>query len=236
MRIVIIGASPIAIRTAKLFTKDGHDVIVIEMNKELIEMFSEEIDCNFIHGDGTRPEVLRETDPKASDILFCLTNHDQINIISGLLGKSEGFKRVIVSITDDIWEKICCQLGLEQTILPGRIISQYLKDMGRGINVFELNEFIKGEISLFSFKVSKNEAGELQKLQLPQDAKAVWYYRKDKFFFVDEGTKIEEGDEIVIATHQKNREELNKRWKHADRKEYRRNCWTHKEDTPSADQ
>lgn len=210
---MIIGANPIAIRTAELLTKDGHDVIIIEMNKEIIERLSGEMDCNFIHGDGTRPEVLRETDPKASDILFCLTSHDQTNIISGLLGKSEGFKRVIVSITDDAWEKICRQLGLEQTILPGRIISQYLKDMGKGINVFELNEFIKGDIGLFSFKASRQETGEIQKLRLPQDAKAVWYYRKGKFSFVDEGTKIEEGDEVIIATHQKNREELNKRWK-----------------------
>lgn len=211
---MIIGAGPTAVRTATLFTKDGHDVIIIESNKDLVQELSEQMDCNFIQGDGTRPEVLRETNPQSSDILFCLTNRDQTNIISGLLGKSEGFKRVIVSITDDVWEKICCQLGLNQTILPGRIISQYLKDMGRGINVFELNELIKGEMALFSFRATKKEVGEVQKLNLPGDARVVWYYRNGQFHFIDDQTKIEAGDEVVIATHQRNREELNKRWKH----------------------
>ncbi len=44
--------------------------------------------------------MLQETDPAHTDFLFCLTGNDQTNIIASLIGRSQGFKRVITGIED----------------------------------------------------------------------------------------------------------------------------------------
>ena len=51
MRIVFSGASPLTVITAKQLIKQGHEVVIIETNKEKIDQISEELDCRFLHDD-----------------------------------------------------------------------------------------------------------------------------------------------------------------------------------------
>ena len=100
MRIVMIGASETAIMTANLLLKKGHELLIIEMNKNKIEKLNDVLDCVFIEGDGTNPTILQEIDPKSADYLFCLTNSDQNNIIASLVGKSLGLKALSPRLKD----------------------------------------------------------------------------------------------------------------------------------------
>jgi len=100
MRIAFVGAGELTVRSAELLIKRGHEVIIIENEEEKIDALSEILDCSFLHGDGSKPAILREVGPEQTDVLFCLTNNDQANLISSLVGRSLGFKRVIPSIED----------------------------------------------------------------------------------------------------------------------------------------
>ena len=42
--------------------------------KTNIDELSDEMDCSFLQGDGSRPDILREVNPEQTDILFCLTD------------------------------------------------------------------------------------------------------------------------------------------------------------------
>ncbi|MGD2188004.1 MAG: NAD-binding protein, partial [Desulfobacterales bacterium] len=138
MRIVFTGAGPMTVLTSQALTKQGHEVIIIEAEKEIIDQFSDELDCSFVHGDASKPAILSQVNPKDCDFLFCLTNSDQVNIITALLGRSMGFKRVIPSIEDAELQQLCSELELEDTIIPVRTMSQYLENMVRGLDTIEL--------------------------------------------------------------------------------------------------
>jgi trk system potassium uptake protein TrkA len=56
------------------------------------------MDCSFLQGDGSQPDILREVNPEQTDFLFCLTDSDQANVIASLVGRSLGFNRVVTSI------------------------------------------------------------------------------------------------------------------------------------------
>jgi len=158
MRTAFVGADEIAIETAHALVKNGHEVIIIEIDKARIEELSPEIDCSFLHGDGTRPDVLREVNPEQTDILFCLTDSDQANVIASLVGRSLGFKRVVTSIREKQFEGICRELGLKDTIVPYRTISRYLEDMVGGSENVELSTVLKGEARFFTFVAGAEEA------------------------------------------------------------------------------
>jgi trk system potassium uptake protein TrkA len=198
--------------TAERLIERGHDVIVIESDREVIDKLSDTIDCSFLHGDGSSPEVLREADPEASDMLFCLTEHDQTNIIASLVGRSLGFKRVVASIADADFEPVCQELGLEDTIVPARTISRYLADMVAGVDILELRTAIKDEARLFSFAVTADDVGPVEQLDLPSESRVVWYYRQGKFHLAEETTALKTDDEVIIATHSKNLESLREHW------------------------
>ena len=64
MRVVFIGASSLAVVTAKLMRERGEEVVIIEHDKDHIDALTEELDCGFLHGDGSKPAILREADPE----------------------------------------------------------------------------------------------------------------------------------------------------------------------------
>jgi trk system potassium uptake protein TrkA len=212
MRIVFSGASPLTIITAKTLIKQGHEVIIIEVDKERIDRISDELDCSFLHGDSARPAILSQVNPKNSDILFCLTNSDQINIITSLLGRSMGFKRVITSIEDTDLVQLCRELGLEDTIIPVWAMSRHLDNMVRGLDNINLSALLKEDARFFTFTAGEEDAVCVSELELPKDARVIFYYRDNKFHFADDDTKLCKGDEIVILTHSKNLPDFNERW------------------------
>lgn len=212
MRTVFIGAGEVSIETARALVKKGHEVIIIDTDKDKIDELSDEMDCSFLQGDGSRPDILREVNPEQTDILFCLTDSDQANVIASLLGRSLGFKRVVTSIRDKQFEGICHELGLKDTIIPSLAISRYLEDMAGGSEAIELSTILKDEARFFTFIAKEEDAVAERDLKLPGDATVICYYREGKFSHADEETILRIGDEAVILTHSKNMPALQERW------------------------
>ena len=212
MRAVFVGAGGLAAAIADILLRRGHEVVMIERDKARIEALSEELDCGFLHGDGSKPAILREADPAQTDILFCLTGNDQSNILAGLVGRSLGFKRVVPKIEDSEFEHICLELGLEDTIVPVATISRYLADMFEGQDLLELSATIKGDARVFSFVVREEDAVPVEELELPAEARVMFFYRDNGFHLAAPDSRLKPGDEVVVITHRKHVPKLQERW------------------------
>ncbi|MBE0604004.1 MAG: NAD-binding protein [Deltaproteobacteria bacterium] len=204
MRVVFVGAGKVSVGAARGLIRKGHEVVIVEIDKDRIEELSEEMDCSFLQGDGSQPNILREVNPAQTDILFCLTGSDQANVIASLVGRSLGFKRVVTSIGDPQFEVICNELGLKDTIIPSRAISRSLEDMAGGTETTELSRAIKDEARFFTFTAKEEDAVPVRELKLPDESRAVCYYRQGRFAIAHGGTKLQTGDEVVVLTHSRN--------------------------------
>jgi trk system potassium uptake protein TrkA len=212
MRIVFVGAGEMSVKTARLLVDRGHEVVIIDEKESVLEELSEQLDCSFLHGDGSKPQILEEAGPDITDILFCLTDSDQDNILAALVGRSLGFEKVIISIVDEAFETVCLELGLENTIVPSRTISRYLADMTEGRTIFELSAMIKHDARLFTFIAGENEAGPVSDLDLPSESRVICLYRDETFRLIEDDESVRENDEIIILTHAKNLPDLKQRW------------------------
>jgi trk system potassium uptake protein TrkA len=198
--------------TARSLLKRRHEVVIVERDKQVIESLMEELDCGYLYGDGSKPAILREADPDATDVLYCLTNHDQANIIASLVGRSLGFHRVVTKIEDPEFEHICMELGLEDTIIPARTIGRHLADMFEGRDPLELTTMIRYEARVFSFVVRSEDAGTVAGMALPKHTRIVCFYRDGNLDIPEEDTRLETGDEVVVITHRDRLQELEKRF------------------------
>ncbi len=212
MRIVFSGAGPATVLAARALVKKNHEVIIIDTDKEKIDGLSEKLDCSFLHGNAAKPAVLKETNPKNCDFLFCLTDSDEANIITSLLGRSLGFKRVVTSIENTELEEMCRETDLKDVVIPARSFSRHIENMVAGLEDVDLSTLLKGDARFFSFIAGKRDAGTISDLGLPDGAKFIYYYRDGEFCLTDEKTRIKKGDEIVIITHVDHLSELNERW------------------------
>lgn len=154
-----------------------------------MDKLSEEMDCSFLQGDGSWPDILGEVNPEQTDFLFCLTDSNQANVIASLVGRSLGFKRVVTSIHDEQFEVICHELGLKDMISLFRTISRYLADMIGGRENVELSTVLKNEVRILTFTAKEKDAVLVKDLKLPVETRVVCYYREGKFAHADEETR-----------------------------------------------
>jgi trk system potassium uptake protein TrkA len=198
MRAVFIGAGPATLATADVLMSRGHEVVIVEQDRDKIESLAESLDCGFLHGDGSRPAILKEADPQNTDFLYCLTNNDQTNIIASLVGRSLGFSRVITRIENAEFEHVCLELGLVDTIVPEVTIARHLADMMEGRDPLELSATLVGDARLVPLVVSEDEAGPIEGLELPGDSRVICFYRDDELVFAKPGLELRKGDEAVV--------------------------------------
>jgi trk system potassium uptake protein TrkA len=186
--------------------------VIIERDKDKIESVSLEIDCGYLHGDGSKPAVLREADPEHTDLLYCLTDNDQSNILASLVGRTLGFKRAVCKIQDPELIHLCVELGLEDVIIPSRAIARQLAGMFEGHDPWEISAKIRGEARLFSFVVSEADQGPLKALDLPAGTRVVCFYRKERFCLPDDEAQLAAGDEVLLITQGDELDKLIERW------------------------
>ena len=215
MRIVIIGASQTAIETAKHLLENNHEVVIIETDQDRIDALSDTLECGFLCGDGSRPSLLREASPENTDVLLCLSNSDQSNIIAALVGRALEFERVILKIGDPEFQPICAELKLNEVFLPDQEFGRSLLSLVETHKRIGLTAEIQGDLRFFNLKVTKDETGKLADLELPDGARAVALTRDSDSRIIDEETTLKVDDEVLILTPADEMETLNERFENA---------------------
>jgi len=212
VRAVFIGASATTQATARMLLQRGHEVVIIECDSSRIESVSEDLDCGYLHGDGSRPALLREADPERTDLLYCLTDNDQANILASLVGRTLGFKRVVCKIKNAELIHLCIELGLEDTVIPAQAFGRQLAEIFEGQDPLEISAKIRGDARMFSFVVKKGDECALSELPLPPRTRIVCFYRDERFNLPGDATNLAPGDEVVLITEAAQVDSLVKRW------------------------
>jgi trk system potassium uptake protein TrkA len=212
MKVVLIGITPLSKATAQLLARQGCEVVFVDRRKDKIDALADEMDCGLVLGDGTRPAILREVGPGDTDVLYCLTDNDQSNILASLVARSLGFARVVTKIDDEEYEHICVELSMTDTIVPDRHIARALADLAQGREALDISTYFKFDLRLFSFVAGPDEAGPVSALKLPGTARAMIVYRDGAFILPDSDTEIRQADEVVLAAHTGDLDALRERW------------------------
>jgi trk system potassium uptake protein TrkA len=214
MRAIFVGASPLSVMAAHRLLKAGHDVVIIEEDKDRISTLSETLDCGFIHGNGSRPAVLEDLSPGASDMLFCLSSEDQDNIIASLVAQTMHFNRVITKIEDPDFQVICTKLGLEDVIVPDRDVGERLADLVDGHDVADLSAAVEGGIRFFHFIAREQDAGRIGELDLPGQARVIVITRGEESIIVGDDDELRQDDRVLVVAHHDDLEKLQERFGH----------------------
>ena len=212
MRAIFVGASPLTVMTARRLLKTGHDVVIIDTDEDKIADLSETLDCGFIHGDGSRPAVLEELSPADEDVLFCLSSDDQDNIIASLVGQTLQFSSVVTKIEDPDFEGICNKLGLENVIVPDRDVGERLSDRIEGHDVTDLSSAVEGGIRFFHFVAREQDAGKVDALDLPGEARVIVITRDGDSVIAGEDDELKQDDRVLIVTRRDHLDKLRERF------------------------
>ncbi len=213
MRIVFVGASNLTVTTARLAIERKHEVVIIELNQEKIDELSGDLDCGFIQGNGSLPDILEEVSPENTDFLICITNNDQDNIIASLLGHKIEFDHVITRIKNSAFDTVCKELKLENVFNPDKQVAQALIDQIEGNKQVKHSIELDGELIFFKFQIAKNSEKKFDALELPEDTKLVCVFRGEKSYLPSDLEVLKEGDVVTLLSKENHIEELSSKFK-----------------------
>jgi len=95
MRIIVAGAGVTGYLLLKMLVAKKHDVVVIDVDREVCEEVYAETGAMTIHGSATDIRILEKAGMQNADVVLCLVRHDSDNIAISVLAKSLGVKSII---------------------------------------------------------------------------------------------------------------------------------------------
>jgi trk system potassium uptake protein TrkA len=113
MRVIIVGCSRVGAMVATLLARDGHQVTVVDINRDSFNRLGPDFPGEMVLGNGIDEDVLRKAGIEQAEGFASLTNGDNRNIMAAQIAH-EIFHvpRVITRIYDPIRENVYRELGL----------------------------------------------------------------------------------------------------------------------------
>src|SRR5690554_7003430 len=132
-RIMIIGGGNIGYKLAKAIEHD-YMVKIIEFNEERAQYLSENLERTVVlHGSGADKELLEEENIETTDMYCALTNDDEMNIMSSLLAKRLGARKVMSLINKSAYVELVNGGMIDIAISPPQVtIGSLLTHIRRG--------------------------------------------------------------------------------------------------------
>ena len=124
MRILVVGDGKVGHTLAEHLTAEGHDVVMIDRDEEVLQHCEDTLDVLCIRGNGANAKTLIEADVAQADIVIAATASDETNMLCCLVAKRLGAKYTIARIRDPEYNESLTllqrELGIDLTINPER--------------------------------------------------------------------------------------------------------------------
>ena len=133
MRVMIVGCGRVGAVLASRLDEAGHQVVVLDRNQQAFRRLSENFSGERIVGNGLIEDFLRPTLQEKTDLLFAMTDKDNINLMIAQRVKLN-FRpgRVIAVVHDSILAGLYKELGVETVCSTDLVIKDLLQTLETG--------------------------------------------------------------------------------------------------------
>ncbi len=210
-RIIIAGGGNIGERLASRI-EGRYQVKLIERSLARCKQISERLDRTVVlNGSSSDKDLLLGENIADTDVFCALTNDDEANIMSSLLAKRLGAKKVITLITNPAYVDLVQGGEIDIALSPQLItIGSLLTHVRRGdiSNVHSLRRGAAEAIELIAHgdsRSSKVVGRRIDEIKLPEGVTIGAVVRNDEVLIAHGHTVIESGDHVILFLIDKSR-------------------------------
>lgn len=175
-RVMIAGGGKIGKRLGETLEKD-YQVRIVERNYKACERLAAELHNTLVlHGDATDEKLLESESIAEMDMFCALTNDDENNIMSALLAKRMGARKVIALINRRAYVDLVQSGGIDIAISPAQVTIGSLLAYVRQGDVVAVHSLRRGaaealELVAHGDEQSSNVVGKkVEDIELPKGA------------------------------------------------------------------
>lgn len=203
MYMIVVGGGKVGYYLAKELVEEGHEVLVIELDRLKCERIIEELGDIAVQGDGCEAATMEAAGFGRADMVLAVTGDDEDNLVSCQVAKVKfNVPRTIARINNPKNEEIFRKLGIDTTIsataavlaqieqeLPTHALIPLLRLKGGGLEMVEVK--IPPDAAIVGKKVMD--------ILLPMQALIVLTVDSEGVPRIPTGDTVIHGDDEVVA-------------------------------------
>ncbi|MBI1194505.1 MAG: Trk system potassium transporter TrkA [Gammaproteobacteria bacterium] len=210
-RIILVGGGNIGLGLARVL-QGSHRVKVIESNSARCRELSEVLDKALVlEGDAADEELLLDENIEHTDVFCAVTNDDEANILSGMLAKRLGVRKVMTVVNRPSYVDLVENSTIDIAISPQMsTIGSLLAYVRRG-DVVVVHSLRRGaaeaiEAVAHGDRTSSSVVGrEIGEIKLPHGATIGALVRGNEVIIAHHDTVIEADDHVILFLTDKRR-------------------------------
>jgi len=203
-RLMIAGGGNIGMRLAES-VEDRYQVKIIERNLERCSLISETLNHAIVlNGEASQRDLLIEENVSDTDVFLALTNDDEANIMSSLLAKRLGAKKVMTLINNSAYVDLVQGGEIDIAISPQQAtIGKLLAHVRRG-DVVNVHSLRRGAAEAMEAIAHGDEASSkvvgraIEDIDLPEGTTIGAIVRGDEVLIAHDRTVVEPDDHVIL--------------------------------------
>jgi trk/ktr system potassium uptake protein len=203
VKVAIAGGGSVGTAIARDLHANGHDVLLIEKEPELVERLRSTLDITWVAADACEVSSLDAAGMGEADVAVAATGDDEDNLVISLLAKQEfAVPRVVARVNhrknqwlfNESW-------GVDVSVSTPALMTALVEEAVSVGALVRLLQFGGGSAHLVEVTLadgSPAEGASLAELDLPRSATVVAVVRQDHLVVPRGGTVLSAGDEVVL--------------------------------------
>ena len=211
MNIVIVGAGRVGQTLAEKLARDGHDVSLIEGDSTKVRALSETLDVKLLEGNGATAPVLRRAGIEKANLVVAVTDHDEANMVVGLLASfAFDVPRIVVRLREADHAEGFDLIGQDHPgehvwVNPDVAAVDRIASLLEVPGAVDVVSFMDGELVVAGFRIGASSdfvgvrVSDLNLLFAATPTLAVAIHRSDEWIIPHGGEEITIGDLVYFA-------------------------------------
>jgi trk system potassium uptake protein TrkA len=203
-RVVIAGGGNIGLRLAAAL-EETNNVKLIERDRTRARRISERLaKAIVLSGDAADEELLLEENIDSADVFVAVTNADEANILSAMLAKELGCKKVMALINRPAYAEMMEKSTIDVAISPQQITIGTLLALARRGDMVKVHSLRRGRAEAIEAiahgtpETSRVVGKTVGQISLPPGTSINVIVREDKVLEAHRDTVIQADDHVIL--------------------------------------
>ncbi|MCD6385832.1 Trk system potassium transporter TrkA [Candidatus Sumerlaeota bacterium] len=204
MNIVVIGAGTVGSSIAELLVRSGHNLTLIDTNRQRLLEISEMYDLQTIVGSGCSYEILQSAGVDRAQLVLAMTDNDEVNLLSAQIARFLGAGKTVARVRkreylEPIKFNVRSMLGIDLIISPEVLTAVEIARFLANPDSLTLAHFAQDKVQLRQLSIAEDSpfAGKLVKdLRLPRGLLLVLISRDNEVIIPHGDSQLKPGDRV----------------------------------------
>jgi trk system potassium uptake protein len=213
MYVIVAGGGKVGANVARSLMRLGHEVTLIEQERDRFERLEDEFEHQVQRGDATELHVLERAGiARPPDIVLALTGDDEDNLVIAQLAREKyGVEQVIARVNDPRNQAHFDLLGISPTVCATSSIMALVEHEVPEHDLIHLLELRRENLEIVEVQIDRDSpsAGKrVEALELPDGARLISVMRSGRAEIAVGATQLEAGDQVLAILEPGKEDEL----------------------------